>query len=120
MSGGARDWTQGGDAIVYQRCAACGAVRYFHRAFCARCGGTELEVKRASGRGTVYAATIVSRAATEETRAHVPYAILLVEMAEGFRIMAHGDSRLKIGDAVVGRLHEFAGKRVPYFEKDKS
>ena len=86
MSGKLADWTTGQEAIVYQSCAACGAP--------------DPETKRASGEGTVYATSLVCRAATPETRAHVPYNIVLVDTPEGFRMMAHGDNNLAIGDRV--------------------
>jgi uncharacterized OB-fold protein len=59
----------------------------------------------------------VCRAATRETRAHVPFNIVLVDTAEGFRMMAHGDIDLAIGDKVTASYRPFAGKLVPYFEK---
>ena len=74
--------------------------------------------KRASGAGTVYATSLVCRAATAETRAHVPYNIILVDTAEGFRMMAHGDVSLAIGDKVIARFERFAGRVIPYFEAD--
>jgi uncharacterized protein len=113
------DWTRGEAAIVYQSCAACGARQYFRRSFCARCGASDLEEKRASGAGTVYATSLVCRAATPETRAHVPYNIVLVDTAEGFRMMAHGDNDIAIGDEVRVRFTQFAGRLVPYFGKVK-
>jgi uncharacterized protein len=112
------DWTQGVEAILYQSCAACGRPQYFRRGFCAACGATELAEKRASGTGTVYATSIVTRAATPETRAHVPYNIVLVDTPEGFRMMAHGANDLAIGDRVSARFAPFAGRLVPYFEKE--
>jgi uncharacterized OB-fold protein len=113
------DWTDGETAILYQRCNACGSIQYFRRSFCAACGSFELNEKHASGEGTVYATSLVCRAATPETRAHVPYNIVLVDAAEGFRMMAHGDNELVIGDRVVARFATFAGRLVPYFEKRK-
>ena len=59
------------------------------------------------------------RAATPETRAHVPYNIVLVDAEEGFRMMAHGDNDLAIGDEVTASYRPFAGRLVPYFEKKK-
>ena len=50
-------------------------------------------------------------------RAHVPYNIVLVDAAEGFRMMAHGDNDLAIGDKVIASYRPFAGRLVPYFEK---
>jgi uncharacterized OB-fold protein len=119
MSERLRDWTKGEAAIVYQSCGACGKVQYFRRGFCAACGGPDPVEKRASGAGTVYATSLVCRAATPETRAHVPYNIVLVDTAEGFRMMAHGDNDLAIGDKVIARYQQFAGRLVPYFAKAK-
>jgi uncharacterized OB-fold protein len=123
MSGGKQslaEWTTGAEAIVYQSCAACGARQYFRRSFCSVCGAPDPVEQRASGEGTVYATSLVCRAATPETRAHVPYNIVLIDTAEGFRMMAHGDNDLAIGDKVAARFAPFAGRLVPYFEKVKS
>lgn len=109
------DWTGGEAAIAYQACAACGSVQYFHRAFCAACGAPDPAGHRASGKGRVYATSLVCRAATPETKAHVPYNILLVDCAEGFRMMAHGEKDLAIGDEVAVRFETFAGRLVPFF-----
>jgi len=113
------DWTTGEAVIVYQSCGACGKAQYFRRGFCAACGAPDPVEKRASGAGTVYATSLVCRAATPETRAHVPYNIVLVDALEGFRMMAHGDNDLAIGDKVTARYQPFAGRLVPYFAKAK-
>ena len=114
------DWTTGAEAIVYQCCGTCGRLQYFRRSFCIACGAPDPEEKRAGGEGTVYATSQVVRAATPETRAHIPYNIVLVDTAEGFRMMAHADTDLSIGDQVIARFAWFAGRLVPYFEKVKS
>jgi uncharacterized OB-fold protein len=121
MSGKAElaDWTKGEAAIVYQCCAACGGLQYFRRSFCVACGAPDPVEKRACGEGSVYATSLVCRAATPETRAHVPYNIILVDAAEGFRMMAHGDNDLTIGDKVTARFELFTGRLVPYFVKSK-
>jgi uncharacterized OB-fold protein len=111
------DWTAGAEAILYQECAVCGAKQYFQRGFCAACGATDPVQKRASGEGTVYAVTLVCRAATPEAREHVPFALVLVDAVEGFRLMAHGANDLAIGDRVTARFARFAGRLVPYFER---
>ncbi|MFX8562047.1 OB-fold domain-containing protein, partial [Acinetobacter baumannii] len=54
---------------------------------------------------------------TPEAKAHVPYAILLIDMAEGFRMMAHGDIDLRIGDRVAAEFRPFTSLRTPYFVK---
>lgn len=111
------DWTTGAEAITYQACAACHAVQYFRRSFCAACGAPDPVERIASGQGTVYATSLVLRAATPETRAHVPYNILLVDTAEGFRMMAHGAHDLVIGDKVTASYRQFTGRLVPFFER---
>jgi uncharacterized OB-fold protein len=117
MSERIADWTRGEQAITFQTCGSCGHVQYFHRAFCAACGAPDPQPARASGAGTVYATSLVCRAATPETRAHVPYNIVLVDCAEGFRMMAHGEPELAIGDSVMVSFRPFAGKLVPFFAK---
>jgi uncharacterized protein len=113
------DWTAGAEAIVYQTCTPCGARQYFRRSFCVACGAPDPVEKGASGAGTVYATSLVCRAATPETRAHIPYNIVLVDTVEGFRMMAHGDNDLAIGDKVTARFALFAGRLVPYFERER-
>jgi uncharacterized OB-fold protein len=119
MSERLADWTKGEQAITFQSCTSCDHVQYFHRDFCAACGSSGPREQRASGKGRVYATSLVCRAATPETRAHVPYNILLVDCAEGFRMMAHGESDLAIGDEVDAGFKLFAGKLVPFFAKRK-
>src|SRR3954451_4464926 len=123
MSGGLphiENWTNGAEAIVYQSCTVCGSRQYFRRSFCAACGVPDPVEKYASGEGVVYAASLVVRAATPEARAYVPYNIILVDAAEGFRMMAHGDNDLKIGDRLTARCQRFTGRFVPYFARTKS
>ena len=72
----------------------------------------------AAGIGRVYAMSLVHRAPSEELRTYAPYLVLLVDMEEGFRLMAHGDPSLAIGECVRARYVDFGGKLIPYFEKD--
>jgi uncharacterized OB-fold protein len=111
-----QDWSKGAEGIVYQRCRSCEASWYFERSFCPACGTVEPTTLEASGRGVVHARTLVSRAPTEELRAHSPYLIVLVDAEEGFRLMAHGDPALQIGDRVRARFTLLAGRKIPHFE----
>ena len=114
------DWTTGGHGIVYQSCCACEARQYFKRAFCCACGSTDVELRQASGEGVVYATSLVLRAGTPETRAHAPYNIILVDLPEGFRMMAHGANDLAIGDRVTATFRQFTDHIVPFFERTGS
>ncbi|HZP86662.1 MAG TPA: OB-fold domain-containing protein [Burkholderiales bacterium] len=111
------DWTQGSEAIVYQTCRSCTAVWYFRRTFCPRCGCDHPVARQASGRGVAHAVTLVTRAPSEELRAHAPYAIALIDADEGFRMMAHAASDVAIGDRVQCTFTQIAGRLVPRFER---
>ncbi len=112
-----KDWTQDAEAITYQTCTACPAVWYFRRGFCPECGAVAPTTRQASGLGTVHARTLVARAPSEEWRAHAPYLIVLIDADEGFRLMAHGDKDLKIGECVRVRFVSLAGKKIPFFDR---
>jgi uncharacterized OB-fold protein len=71
--------------LLIQWCAACGTHQFYPRLMCLRCWGP-VEWVAVSGRGTVYSFTVVHRppAGFEE---RVPYAVVLVDLEEGVRIM---------------------------------
>ena len=94
------DWTTGAEAVLYELCPACGHLSYFRREFCPACGTSPVTVLASAGTGTVYAATVVVRAPSPDWKALAPYPILLVDLDEGIRMMAHGATGLRIGDRV--------------------
>lgn len=115
MSAESPDWTMGAEGLRLARCRACGHVQYVRRPFCPECGSEDLSVEPASGRGTVYAVTVVGRAPSPELSAHAPYGIALVDAREGFRFMAHCPPEgIAIGDAVVTRFRAFGPGLVPF------
>jgi uncharacterized OB-fold protein len=111
------DWTDGAEALAFETCGSCGAVRYFHRSFCPSCGSTEFACKTASGRGVVHAVTTVMRAPSAALREHAPYSIALVDAEEGFRFMAHAAPDLAIGDAVETGFRPFGDGLVPFCQR---
>lgn len=111
------DWTRGAENIAYQRCGACRHVWYFRRRFCPRCGAIDVATLQASGTGTVYAITDVLRAPSDQLRAHVPYAIALIDTDEGFRMMAHAERGVAIGERVRARFVAFGDGIVPQFRR---
>lgn len=109
------DWTSGHPVLRYQACTACQQRWYFARPFCPRCGHALPESHVASGRGTVYALTAVTRAPGDAWQSLAPYTIVLVDAEEGFRLMGHGDAGLAIGDPVAGRFITNGDRVLPYF-----
>ncbi|MFO0996411.1 MAG: OB-fold domain-containing protein [Alphaproteobacteria bacterium] len=101
--------------LRYQCCGTCARAQFYPRPFCAKCGGTQLRWVVSSGFGTVYAATVVGRAPTPEFKAFAPYGLILVDLEEGFRMMAHGDAGLGVGERVCARFHEVGTYHLPIF-----
>lgn len=100
--------------IAYQRCPNCGGVQAIARPFCVHCLHPEPEWCLASGRGTLVACSTLHRAPTPEWKARLPYAIALVDLDEGVRVMALAAGALSPGATVTlrpGGLHD-----LPCFE----
>lgn len=74
--------------LLLQHCMACGHVQYYQQATCRACGREELEHRPAGGRGKVHSFSVVHRAPGPAFKADVPYAVLLVELEEGPRMIS--------------------------------
>lgn len=82
------DGTAAGE-LRYQWCRDCRRPQFYPRVACAGCGGRALDWRRSAGRGIVHAVTVVHRAPSPAFRGDVPYAIALVDLDEGFRMLAN-------------------------------
>ena len=85
--------------IALQHCNACGAHQLYPRPFCLACESNDLGWVDASGRGAVHSVTVNRLQVLPELEP--PYAIALVELDEGPRVMAHASGELHIGDRVI-------------------
>lgn len=74
--------------LLLQHCLDCRNVQYYQQGMCRKCGGERLQHRPASGRGTVYSYSVVHRAPGPAFKADVPYAVLLVELQEGPRMIS--------------------------------
>ncbi|WP_418319717.1 Zn-ribbon domain-containing OB-fold protein [Piscinibacter sakaiensis] len=85
-----RDYWQGlkDGKLLLQHCAACGHVQFYQQAICRQCGSEELEHRAASGRGVVHSYSVVHRAPGPAFKQETPYAVLLVELVEGPRMIS--------------------------------
>ena len=80
-----------------QRCRSCEKYIFYPRVICPNCMEPDPEWVTASGRGTVYSFTVVHRAPPGFAE-EAPYAVGLIELEEGVRMLA----RLEGDDLVVG------------------
>lgn len=106
--------------VRFQACLDCGATQTLARRACKQCSGVRLEWRAASGRGKVYAVTVVSRAPSQELRARAPYTIVLIDLDEGPRLMGHGEPGMAIGDRVEAGFFEFGGRKLIRFTRQKA
>lgn len=72
---------------MLQRCTACSRHVFYPRVLCPHCGATALEWVPASGLGTLYSVTVVSRRPEQGGN----YNVVLVDLDEGVRLMSRVD-----------------------------
>jgi uncharacterized protein len=80
------DGTQAGE-LRLQRCDACANVYFPPRPFCPSCASRKVSVFNASGKGKLYSYVINHRPAAPGFTP--PYAIAIVELDEGPRMMSN-------------------------------
>ena len=74
--------------LLIQRCPACGHRQFYPRLLCTVCGG-DAAWETASGRGVVHTFTVVRQNAMPPFRDELPYAVAMVELEEGVRMMGN-------------------------------
>ena len=74
--------------FVLQRCESCGRLQHPPEPICTSCLSDSLAFERVSGLGKVYSFTIVRRALLPELESRVPYLLVLIDLAEGCRIVS--------------------------------
>jgi uncharacterized OB-fold protein len=70
-------------------CTRCERPFWYPRPVCPRCLRTDLEWRTASGRGTVHAVSVMHRPGNPLMADRVPYAVALVDLEEGVRMMSN-------------------------------
>lgn len=100
--------------FMLQRSASSGAFVFYPRIAEPRTGATDLEWIEASGRGVVYATTVVHQRPPAEN-----YNVALIDLEEGVRLMARVDgiasATVSIGLAVSARIVQEDGAPVLVF-----
>jgi uncharacterized OB-fold protein len=72
--------------LLIQRCQNCGTFRHYPHPMCPNCNSTDAEWAPVSGQGKVYSMTVVQHP-THPAFADVPYAVVIVELEEGMRMV---------------------------------
>jgi uncharacterized protein len=75
--------------LRFQRCDDCGAWRHPPRVLCAACGSPRWSWQPSTGRGRIFTWTVVHQATDPAFASEVPYAVIVVEMDEGVRVVAN-------------------------------
>jgi uncharacterized OB-fold protein len=96
--------------LVFQRCGACGAFRHPPRVLCAECGSDRVSWVPSAGKGTIFSWTVTHQAPHPAFASQVPYAVAVVELEEGVRIVASlrdlAPADLELGLSVEVELEE--------------
>ncbi len=91
--------------LVFQRCDDCAAPVWYPRAVCPTCLSGNLTWTESTGRGIVYSVSVHYRAPAPELADSVPYAVALVDLDDGPRMLTNvvdcSPEAVRIGDPVL-------------------
>lgn len=77
------------ERLLVQWCTACEVAIFYPREVCPSCLGTSLEWRESGGQATVYAVSVQHRPAQPGLADRVPYAVALVDLDDGIRMMTN-------------------------------
>lgn len=108
--------------LGYQRCRSCAEVIFYPRVVCPACLSADLDLRESAGRGHVYSFSTLYRAGHPSLADRVPYTVVLVDMDEGFRVLADlvgcGPAEVTVGMAVQVVFDQVAdGFTIPRFRQ---
>jgi uncharacterized OB-fold protein len=96
--------------LGFQACSACRSAIFPPRLRCSACGADELTWRASAGRGTIYSTTVIA------PRGREAYAVVLVDLDEGYRLMSRvEDHAVAIGARVAAELSPRGGSTLPFF-----
>lgn len=87
--------------LRFQRCDDCATWRHPPRVLCASCGSERWTWTPSTGRGEVYTWTVTHQALHPAFAEDVPYAVVVVQMDEGVRLVS-GVRDLPLADLRLG------------------
>jgi uncharacterized OB-fold protein len=111
----AQFWAKANEGqLSVPKCASCGKFHWYPRANCPFCSSDQVELKPASGKGSIYSYSVSRRGKDS-------YVIAYVTLDEGVTMMTNivnaDAAKLRIGQPVkVAMVESENGQRVPMFE----
>ena len=103
-------------ALVLPYCTTCDRPHWYPREVCPWCLTETIEWRPASGRGTVYAVSVMHKPGPMRDAADGIYAVALVDLDEGVRIMTNVPVDVSVGDAVSVQWSPLSdGRHLPEF-----
>ncbi len=104
------------DVLGFQACGSCSGAVFPPRGRCSHCGAEALSWRASAGRGTVYSTTVLA------PRDKPTYAVVLVDLDEGYRMMSRiveADAEtIAIDDRVAVRFQPHGDEVLPMFAPD--
>jgi len=74
--------------LLIQYCPDCDTHQFFPQNHCRECLSDKLEWVASTGKGTVYSFTVIHRPPSSAFEQDVPYAVALVDLEEGCRMIS--------------------------------
>jgi uncharacterized OB-fold protein len=74
--------------LVVQRCDECGLYRHYPQHLCPTCRSAAWSWAPVNGRGHIYSFTVTHRAFNAAWAPRLPYAVVMVELDEGVRMVS--------------------------------
>jgi uncharacterized OB-fold protein len=75
--------------LRFQKCTACGEVRWPPAIICPRCHSREAEWIESQGRGTIYTYAVYHQAFHPAFKKKLPYVVAVVQLDEGPRLLTN-------------------------------
>ena len=88
--------------FLIMHCRPCDRPYFYPRRYCPRCWSDQTEWREASGRGTLYTYSVVHQNPAPPFRDWSPYAVVVVDLEEGVRVMGNWDRSADLKRLVVG------------------
>src|SRR5438270_9642709 len=73
--------------LLIRSCNSCGRPHYYPRSFCPFCWSSDVVWRETTGRGTVFATTVIRQHGLSPFKERAPYNISLVDLDEGPRLL---------------------------------